>query len=121
MTTDDKFLCRLSLRCCVWLNARIYADAAFAFYDEEKQEFKIEIPKEQDERKLPMLLRASVSKGIYVLDPKFSMVWVRNRLVPCDRQNIGQFLKSYGLNNYREDLILEPKLYPNYTRKYLKV
>ncbi|MBE6005546.1 MAG: hypothetical protein E7232_16040 [Lachnospiraceae bacterium] len=80
---------------------------ATLFYDEEKQEFKIEIPKEQDERKLPMLLRASVSKGIYVLDPKFSMVWVRNRLVPCDRQNIGQFLKSYGLNNYREDLILE--------------
>ncbi|WP_036608838.1 hypothetical protein [Oribacterium sp. P6A1] len=80
---------------------------ATLLYDEDKQEFKIEIPKEQDERKLPMLLRASVSKGEYVMNPKFSLLWVRNRLVPSERQNIGQFLKSYGLNNYREDLILE--------------
>ncbi|WP_029201332.1 hypothetical protein [Oribacterium sp. NK2B42] len=80
---------------------------ATLLYDEEKQEFKIEIPRGQDERKLPMLLRASASKGEYILNPKFSLLWVRNRLVPSERQNIGQFLKSYGLQNYREDLILE--------------
>ena len=80
---------------------------ATLLYDELKQEFKIEIPKEQDIRKLPMLLRASVSKGIYVMNSEFSLLWVKNRLVPCERQNIGQFLKYYGLKNYREDLILE--------------
>ena len=76
-------------------------------YDEKKHEFHIIIPKTQDVTKLPMLLRASAGKGQYELNPQHSMAWVRNRIVPCDRQNIGQFLKSYGMKNYREDLMLE--------------
>lgn len=80
---------------------------ATLFFDERKREFKIQIPKDQDERELPMLLRASVSKGVYDMSPEHSMLWVRNRIVPSERQNIGQFLKSYNMTNYREDLILE--------------
>ncbi|WP_026488614.1 hypothetical protein [Butyrivibrio sp. XBB1001] len=76
-------------------------------YDERKREFRIFIPQGQDLKKLPMMLRASASKGEYTMSPQNSMVWVRNRIVPSERQNIGLFLKSYGLNNYREDLILE--------------
>ena len=80
---------------------------ATLFYDEDKREFKIVIPREQDISKLPMLLRASASKGIYELDPRHSLVWVQNRIVPSERQNIGQFLKSYNMPYYREDLMLE--------------
>ena len=80
---------------------------ATLFYDEKKHEFRIVIPRTQDLTKLPMLLRASASKGKYELSPQHSMAWVRSRIVPSERQNIGLFLKSYGLKNYREDLMLE--------------
>ena len=80
---------------------------ATLLYDEKKNEFRIIISADQDISKLPMMLRASASKGEYEMSPQNSMVWVRNRIVPSERQNIGLFLKSYGLTNYREDLILE--------------
>lgn len=80
---------------------------ATLLYDEDKNEFHIIISEKQDITKLPMMLRASASKGEYNMSPQNSMVWVRNRIVPSERQNIGLFLKSYGLKHYREDLILE--------------
>ena len=80
---------------------------ASLIYDDNKKEFHIVIPRHQNEKKLPMLLKASVQKNIYEMGADISMAWVRNRIIPCERQNIGHFLKSYGMDSYREDLILE--------------
>ena len=84
--------------------AKVLADL---YYDEEKNEFRIVIPRDADTCKLPFALQLCADKGIYELPPSVSMRWVRDRIVPNDRQNIGQFLKSYGLKTYREDLMLE--------------
>ena len=82
-------------------------ELASLIYDENKKEFQIIISKDQEIKKLPILLQASVSKGVYSMSPSNSLAWVRNRIVPSERKNIGSILKSYGLTNYREDLILE--------------
>lgn len=60
----------------------------------------------------PLFLTAYANTGFYDLTPEQAIVWVRNRIVPPNRANIGEILASYGLNKYDEfEIIRKTKGY----------
>ena len=77
-------------------------DLAYLFYYEGADRFYIEIPDDADPWEVPMLLDTFVKKGQYTVDSYWSRTWVQQRIVPSDRQNLGQILKDNGLKEYNE-------------------
>ena len=75
-------------------------------YDEGRKEFHISISGDAKPSELPIYLALHAKKGIYEVDGEHSLRWVRDRLVPPDRQNIGQILKAKGLKYYDEHELL---------------
>ena len=78
-----------------WL---IYYERAKAFY--------IELPEDADPWKTPLLLSSFVKRGQHSVSSYWSRLWVQQRIVPRDRQNIGQVLKENGLTEYDEFQLL---------------
>ena len=79
---------------------------AYLFYYEGADRFYIEIPDDADPWEVPMLLDTFVKKGQYTVDSHWSRTWVQQRIVPSDRQNLGQILKDNGLKEYDEFQLL---------------
>ena len=75
---------------------------SYLIYYEIADKFYIEIADYADEWSVPFYLASFVRKGTFTVNAKQSQEWVRQRIIPPDRQNIGQILKDNGLNNYRE-------------------
>ena len=78
-----------------WL---IYYERAKAFY--------IELPEDADPWETPLLLSSFVKRGQYAVSSYWSRLWVEQRIIPRDRQNIGQVLKENGLAEYDEFQLL---------------
>ena len=74
----------------------------FLVYYELPKAFFIELPEDADEWETPMLLSSFVKRGIYSLDRYWSRLWVQQRIIPPDRQNLGEILKVNGLKEYDE-------------------
>lgn len=72
------------------------------FYYEREKQFYIELPDDADEWETPLLLSSFVKRGEYTVNAYWSKLWVRQRIVPTDRQNLGQILKVNGLDEYDE-------------------
>lgn len=72
----------------------------YLFYYEQPGKFFIEIPGSIDEWEAPMILSSFVRRGIRSVDAQWSEVWVQQRIVPVDRQNLGQILRDNGLSEY---------------------
>jgi len=80
---------------------------AFLIYYEVSNKYYIEVVDNVDEWKVPFFLSSFVRKGVYTINSRFSYEWVRQRIVPTDRQNIGQVLRDNNLKRYNEyDLLL---------------
>ncbi|MCD8077640.1 MAG: helix-turn-helix domain-containing protein [Lachnospiraceae bacterium] len=77
-------------------------DLAWLLYYEAEKRFYIELPEDANEWETPLLLSSFVKKGEKTVDSHWSKVWVQQRIVPPDRQNIGQVLKDNGLKEYDE-------------------
>lgn len=75
-------------------------DLAWLLYYEREDTFHIEISENVDEWDAPLVLSSFVKRGVRALDPYWSRVWVEQRIVPRDRQNLGMILKKNGLNEY---------------------
>ena len=75
-------------------------------YDEQKREFTIDIPEDITQQEAPFLMSLFLEKGIRHIDPEWSMRWVRERIVPSSRQNIGQILRENHLEAYDEYFFL---------------
>ena len=75
---------------------------SYLVYYEIADKFYIEIDDKADEWSVPFYLSAFVKRGVFTVNAKQSSEWVRQRIIPPDRQNIGQILKDNGLKNYRE-------------------
>lgn len=56
---------------------------------EREETFHIEISESVDEWEAPLILSSFVKRGVRALDPYWSRVWVEQRIVPRDRQNLG--------------------------------
>ena len=76
-------------------------------YYENSREFIIELKEELDEWTAPVLFSGYVIKNIYTIPRSAGHMWVSERVVPLDRQNIGSILATHKLASYDEMKLLE--------------
>ncbi len=76
--------------------------AGFLFYYEKPGRFYIELPEKIDEWEAPLLLSSFIKRGRYTVGSHWSKIWVQQRIVPPDRQNLPSVLKDNGLGTYDE-------------------
>lgn len=79
---------------------------AYLLYYENEKRFYIELPEDADPWETPLLLSSFLKKGERTVNSYWSQMWVRQRIVPSDRQNLGQILKKNGLKEYDEFSLL---------------
>ena len=77
-------------------------DVAYLFYYELEKKFYIELPDDAESWNTPLILESILRRGSKTVDSYWSRVWVQQRIIPSDRQNIGQILKENGLDSYDE-------------------
>ena len=77
-------------------------DLAYLIYYEKAKRFYIELPEDSDPWDVPIILSSFVKEGQYTVNSYWSKIWVQQRIVPSDRQNIGQILRDNGLKTYDE-------------------
>ena len=82
-------------------------DLAYLLYYEVEKRFYIELPENADPWETPLLLSTFIKKGKTSINSYWSKIWVQQRIVPTDRQNLGQVLKDNNLQEYDEfDLLM---------------
>jgi len=81
-------------------------DLAYLIYYETEKKFYIELPENADPWETPLLLSSFAHKGEHTVNAYWSTLWVQQRIIPPDRQNIGQVLRDNGLKNYDEYALL---------------
>ena len=93
----------------------------YAIYDEELERaepvgylhcyekanaYIIELCSDLNEWEAPLLFQGLVNKGIYTVPKEISLLWVKERVIPSGRQNIGLILKNANLKDYNERVLL---------------
>lgn len=73
---------------------------AWLLYYEQAKKFYIELPDNADPWSTPLLLSSFLKKGQKSVNAYWSQIWVNQRIVPIDRQNLGQILKDNKLKEY---------------------
>lgn len=81
-------------------------DLAYLLYYEKEKRFYIELPDDADEWETPLILSSFLKRGQKTINSYWSLKWVQQRIVPTDRQNIGQILKDNGMKEYDEFQLL---------------
>lgn len=76
------------------------------YYEKEKS-FIIELVDNLDEWDAPLLLTSFVKENIYTIPRDVSLLWVQERIIPSDRQNISSILSNHRLKEYDEMKLLE--------------
>lgn len=76
-------------------------------YYEKDHTFVAELKEDVDEWTAPFLFSGFVKKGIYTISREISYLWVKERLIPSGRQNIGAILSTHKLREYSEIRLLE--------------
>lgn len=81
---------------------------AYLFYDRDTDQYRMQVPNDVPEQEMPFLLHELYKKdhqrefGDY-----WSRMFVKNRVPPVSRQNIGSILRDAGLKFYNEvDLMM---------------
>ena len=77
-------------------------DLGWLLYFEADGTFYTELPREADPARTPMPFDAFLEKGKFTVGAEWSGRWVRERIVPAERQNLPSVLKAYGLEEYDE-------------------
>ena len=75
---------------------------AWLIYYEAEKRFYIELPDDADPWETPMLLSSVLKRGERTVNAYWSKLWVQQRIVPLDRQNLGQILRDNTLDTYDE-------------------
>ncbi len=81
-------------------------DLAYLFYYENERRFYIELPDNADPWKTPLLLASFAKRGEHTINAYWSKLWVQQRIIPSDRQNLGQILRDNRLCEYDEYALL---------------
>ncbi len=79
----------------------------YLFYYERSRRFFAELLRELDEWTAPFIFSGFVKQGIYSIDSLWSMKFVRQRIIPGERQNLGEILKANKLREYDEYKLLQ--------------
>ena len=77
-------------------------DLAYLLYYEKEKRFYIELPEDADPWDTPLLLDSFLKRGEHSVNSYWSKVWVEQRIVPPERQNISEVLLDNGLSEYDE-------------------
>ena len=75
-------------------------DLAYLLYYEKERLFYIELPDDADPWETPLLLSSFAKRRVRTINAYWSKMWVQQRIVPTDRQNLGEILKDNGLEEY---------------------
>ena len=78
----------------------------YLFYFERSKRFFTELLNTVDEWTAPFILSGFVKNGIFSIGSEWSMKFVCQRIVPPDRQNLGEILKANKLKEYDEYKLL---------------
>ena len=73
---------------------------------EKSHSYVAELSDDIDEWEAPLLFQGLVKKGIYTVPKDISLLWVKERVIPSGRQNIGLILKNARLKEYNERALL---------------
>ena len=76
-------------------------------YFEKERDFIIELQDYLDEWTAPLLFTSFVKDSVYTIPREISLLWVRERVIPSGRQNIGSILSNHKLKEYDEMKFLE--------------
>ena len=79
----------------------------YLYYYNKCNEFIIELSSELDKWKAPLLFSSYVENNIYTIPKTASLLWVKERVMPSGRQNIGSILKNHKMKQYNEMKLLE--------------
>lgn len=72
----------------------------YVLYFEKTKTFFIELETNLNPVKMPIVLDIFYTRKIYSINDYYSKLWLKDRVVPIDRQNIGQILKDAKLKEY---------------------
>ena len=75
---------------------------SWLLYDEDNGSFSIRISETADKEDLPFMLTCLFEKGLLEVSGSWADSFVRSRIVPSERQNLGAILKANGLDVYDE-------------------
>lgn len=81
-------------------------DVAYLIYYETEKKFYIELPENADPWETPLLLSSLLKRGEKTVNAYWSKLWVQQRIIPPDRQNLGQILRDNGMDCYDEFALL---------------
>lgn len=87
-------------------SAEIQKDLAYLFYYETEKRFYIELPGNAEPWETPLLLDSFVKRNELTVNSYWSQKWVQQRIVPIERQNLGEILRDNGLKEYDEYKLL---------------
>lgn len=77
------------------------------YYDTETRQFRLEVYKDANKNDVTFLMRIMLEREMYVVEHDLAICFVRERLVPPNRQNIAQILADLNMPYYDECLFLE--------------
>lgn len=80
--------------------------AGYLIYYERPGAFYIELPDHADPWETPLLLASFAKRGETSVNSYWSRIWVEQRIVPRDRQNIARILSENNLPEYDEFSLL---------------
>lgn len=74
----------------------------YLYYFEKSSSFVIELCEGLSEWDVPVFFSEFVSRGIYTISKDNSLLWVKERIIPSGRQNIGIILRNHKMKEYNE-------------------
>ena len=75
-------------------SAEVQKDLAYLLYYELEKRFYIELPENADPWELPLLLDSFMKQNETTVNSYWSKIWVQQRIIPTDRQNIAEILRD---------------------------
>ncbi len=79
---------------------------AYLLYDEKDRTYQIEVPEGVRNVEAPPIIAGLMEKGQRKIGNEWSLRWVKMRVIPPERQNIGQILRENGMDRYDEFRLL---------------
>lgn len=79
----------------------------YLLHFEKANEFIIELIDDIDEWDVPILFQKYIREGCFTIPRDISKMWIKERVIPSGRQNIGMILKNSRLKSYDEMRLLK--------------
>lgn len=74
----------------------------YLFYFEDSKSYIVELCDDLDEWEAPLLFQKYVCEKEFTIEEGATLMWIRERVIPPGRQNIGAILKRYKMKEYNE-------------------